>query len=260
MIDSLLCEQRGLVAVLTLNRPERRNALDTATVRALDELLAGLPERRDIRALVITGAGDKAFCAGADLKEREGMGPDQVRQFLRTIRSAFRRLELLPQAVIGAAGGAALGGGLELLLACDLRLASSTATFGLTETTLAIVPGAGGTQRLSRVIGLSHALDWILSGRMVTAAEAERAGLLTRIVESSAGLLPAAMELAERIAGNGPVAVAQAKRAVRSGFELPLEEAMALEAEAYEAVIPTRDRLEALAAFREKRRPLYIGE
>lgn len=259
MTDTLLFEERGPVGLITLNRPERRNALDLSTLTALDGLLQQVAGRRDLRALVITGAGDKAFCAGADLKEREGMTEAQVRIFLTTIRTAFRRLELLPQAVVGAAGGLALGGGLELLLACDLRLAAQGAVFGLPESTLAIIPGAGGTQRLSRLVGLGRALEWTLTGRAVTAEEALAAGLVSRVTEPP-NLLPAALELAETIAANGPVAVAQAKRAVRGGFGLPLEEGLALEGEAYEAVLPTADRREALAAFREKRRPQYKGE
>ena len=259
MSDTLLFEERGRVGLITLNRPERRNALDLPTLTALDDLLQNVAGRRDLRALVITGAGEKAFCAGADLKEREGLTEAQVRTFLTTIRSAFRRLELLPQAVVGAANGPALGGGLELLLACDVRLAARGASFGLPETTLAIVPGAGGTQRLPRVVGLSRALEWILTGRTVTAEEALAAGLLARVTEAP-DLLPAALHLAETIAANGPVAVTQAKRAVRGGFNLPLEEGLALEGEAYEAVLPTADRREALAAFRQKRRPQYSGE
>ncbi|MGE5589778.1 MAG: enoyl-CoA hydratase-related protein [Bacillota bacterium] len=259
MSGSLLFEERGPVGLVTLNRPERRNALDLPTLTALDGLLQQVAGRRDLRALVITGAGEKAFCAGADLKEREGMTEAQVRTFLTTIRTAFRRLELLPLAVVGAANGLALGGGLELLLACDLRLAARDAVFGLPETALAIIPGAGGTQRLPRLVGLGRALEWILTGRTVTAEEALAAGLLTRVTEPT-DLLPAALETAEAIAANGPVAVTQAKRAVRGGFELPLQEGLALEGEAYEAVLPTADRREALAAFREKRRPQYRGE
>ena len=256
---SLTIEERGPVLRVTLNRPDRRNALDSATVQALAELAAVLPGRRDLRVLVLSGAGDKAFSAGADLKEREGMSPEQVRTFLNTIRSAFRRLELAPQAVVGAANGLALGGGLELLLACDIRLAAATAEFGLPETSLAIIPGAGGTQRLSRVVGLSRALDWTLTARRVSAEEALAAGLVSRVLPP-ASIQEEALHLAETIASNGPVAVAQAKQAVRRGFELPLEEGFALEGKAYEAVIPTRDRLEALAAFREKRRPVFRGE
>lgn len=187
------------------------------------------------------------------------MPTERVPDFVRNIRGLMDDVENLPQPTIAAVNGFAFGGGTELMLACDLRVAIPEAKFGLTETTLAIIPGAGGTQRLPRLIGKSRAKDLILTGRRLGAAEAAGMGLVNRVAGPE-GLAACATEVAEAIAANGPVAVRAAKAAVDQGCEVPLEQGLKIEAACYERVIPTQDRLEALAAFAEKRPPVYRGE
>ena len=256
----LLVAREGAVAILTLNRADRMNAVDMATLAALRAAVDELWGDAEVRCVIVTGAGDKAFCAGADLKERAGMTPAQVRRFLKNIREVMREIENLPKPVIAAVNGLALGGGTELALACDIRLASDAATMGLTEATLAIIPGAGGTQRLPRLVGKGRAKELIFTGRKVDAAEALAIGLVEEVVPA-AELLDRAKALAARIVENtGPVAIAQAKFAINQGMEVDLETGLAIEAKAYEVTIPTKDRTEALRAFGEKRRPVFTGE
>jgi len=251
-------DRRGDLVWLCIQRPEVMNCLSFPTLKRLRTLCAELRGDLSIRAILISGAGDKAFCAGADLKDREKMSHDDVRQWLVLLHDAFRALELAPQAVVAAMNGVAFGGGLELALVCDLRVCAPHAQLGLTETSLAIIPGAGGTQRLPRLIGRSRAKDLILTARKIDALEAERIGLVNRIAPEGK-LADAALELAATIAGNGPVAVRAAKHAIDHGCELPIEQGLEVEARAYERVLPTQDRLEALAAFAEKRKPRYSG-
>ena len=186
------------------------------------------------------------------------MAADEVRDFIETIRDTLTGIAKLPQATIAAVNGHALGGGTELALACDIRVAARGATLGLTETTLAIIPGGGGTQRLPRLVGPGRAKDLILTGRRVDADEAARIGLVGETVDPDE-LMARAREIAERIAANGPIAVRAAKEAIDQGLELPLEEALRLESRLYERTIDTEDRIEGLAAFREKRAPTYEG-
>jgi enoyl-CoA hydratase/carnithine racemase len=251
-------EEGGLVW-LTIQRPEVMNCLSFPTLKRLRSLCAELAQDGSARVVLIRGAGDKAFCAGADLKERRSMPIDRVPHFVRNIRATMDDFEALPMPTIAVVNGVAFGGGTELLLSCDLRVASSAAQFGLTEVTLAIIPGAGGTQRLPRLIGKSRAKDLILTGRKLDAAEAERIGLVNRLAQP-AELTAVARALARQIADNGPVAVRAAKAAIDQGTEQPLPEGLKTEAACYERVIPTKDRLEALAAFAEKRRPVFRGE
>jgi enoyl-CoA hydratase/carnithine racemase len=217
-----------------------------------------LREDLAIRAILITGAGDKAFCAGADLKERRAMTEDRVPNFVRNIRRTMDDIAGLPQPTIAVVNGFAFGGGTELMLACDLRVAAPHAQFGLTETSLAIIPGAGGTQRLPRLVGRSRAKDLILTARRIDATEAERIGLVNRVAEPGR-LRETALELARSIADNGPVAVRAAKAAIDQGCEEPLARGQEIEARCYGRVLPTQDRLEALAAFAEKRKPKFKG-
>jgi len=251
-------ERAGDVVTLTIDRPEVMNCLSFPTLRRLRTLFYELYGDLSVRAVLITGAGDKAFCAGADLKERKTMAPERVPVFVKNIRRTMDDLEALPQPTIGVVNGFAFGGGTELLLACDLRVAAPHAQLGLTETSLAIIPGAGGTQRLPRLIGKSRAKDLILTARRLPAQEAADIGLVNRIA-AEGRLMECALELASAIAKNGPVAVRAAKRAVDRGSELPLAEGLVLEARCYEETLPTEDRLEALAAFAEKRPPRYVG-
>jgi len=255
----LLVESAGGVCTITLNRPGSMNSLNLRIVEALAEAVAALRFDRSVRVAVITGAGEKAFCSGADLKERATLPPDQVRRFIATIRDTFTAIEALPQPVIAAVNGVALGGGTELALACDLRIASDRATLGLTEVKLAIIPGAGGTQRLPRLIGKGRAMELILTGRSIGAAEALAIGLVNRVAPAG-GLMEAVRKLAGEMLSAGPVALQQAKLAINQGYETDLATGLKLETAAYEAVIPTRDRAEGLAAFAEKRKPVYKGE
>ncbi len=251
-------KREGDLVWLTIERPEVMNCLSFPTLRRFRLLLAELRGDLTIRCILISGAGERAFCAGADLKERKTMPAERVPDFVRNIRGLMDDVAGMPQPTVAVVQGFAFGGGTELMLACDLRIAAEEATFGLTETTLAIIPGAGGTQRLPRLIGTSRAKDLILTGRKLDASEAERIGLLNRVAPR-AQLAERAIELASSIAGNGPVAVRAAKDAIDRGTEAPIHEGLAIEAECYERVLPTQDRLEALAAFAEKRRPSYSG-
>ena len=248
----------GDLVWLTIARPKVMNCLSFPTLRRFRSLLADLREDLSIRCVLITGAGEKAFCAGADLKERKSMPAERVPHFVKNIRRLMDDVEALPQPTIGVINGLAFGGGTELLLACDLRIAAPHAQLGLTEVSLAIIPGAGGTQRLPRLIGKSRAKDLILTARRIGAQEAEGFGLVNRVAPEGA-LTAAATALADSIASNGPVAVRAAKDAIDSGLELPQVEGLQHEAQCYERTLTTTDRLEALAAFSEKRKPAFIG-
>ncbi len=252
------CERSEQVATLVIDRPEVSNCLSFETLVQFRAHVAALAAAKDVRAVIVTGAGEKAFCAGADLKERATMPVERVPDFVQAIRALMDEVEALPMPTIGAVNGFAFGGGMELLLACDLRLAAEHAQMGLTEVTLAIIPGAGGTQRLPRLIGRARAKDLILTGRRIGAEEALRYGLLSEVVPA-ARLLARAGEIAATIAANGPLAVRAAKRAIDRGCDQPMEEGLRTEFACYESILPTSDRLEALAAFREKRKPRFLG-
>ncbi|WP_281868075.1 enoyl-CoA hydratase-related protein [Brevibacillus parabrevis] len=249
----------GLVGVVTLDRPDVFNCLNLETLTELRKLIAELARDRSTRVVIVTGAGDKAFCSGADLKERRGMSPEQVEVYIRTIRDTFSELEKLQKPVIAALNGLALGGGTELALACDLRIMSEQAQMGLTETSLGIIPGAGGTQRLPRLVGKGIAKELIFTARRVFPAEALAIGLVNRVVPHEQ-LMNVAMELAAQIASNAPLALAQAKFAIDCGSEVELATGLMMESNAYQLLVPTKDRLEGLAAFAEKRKPIYRGE
>lgn len=250
--------EEGIVT-LSLNRPDAANALSTQLLYELKQALYEIKYNPAVRVVIITGVGEKAFCAGADLKERVNMEPNEVRKTVNLIRLVVNKIEALPQPVIAAVNGVALGGGTELALACDIRIASDNAKFGLTETSLGIIPGAGGTQRLPRLIGKGRAKELILTARRIDANEAEVIGLVEYNVHYS-GLMDKALELARQIAKNGPIAVRQAKLAIDKGFDVDLNTGLAIEQNAYEITIPTKDRLEGLQAFKEKRPPIYKGE
>lgn len=247
------------IVLMTLNRPEAANALSIKMLEELRDAVVACKFDRSVRCIVVTGAGEKAFCAGADLKERAGMDMNQVRRTVALIRECINALEALPQPVIAAVNGAAFGGGAELALACDIRIASETASFALTETSLGIIPGAGGTQRLPRLIGKGRAKELIFTARKIGAEEARSMGLV-EYVTLPESLLDTALEIAGRIVRNAPVAVAQAKFAIDKGFDADLGTGLAIEHNAYEVTIPTKDRLEGLEAFKNKRPPIFKGE
>jgi enoyl-CoA hydratase/carnithine racemase len=251
-------DRAGAVATVTLARAEAANALSRALVADLRAALSDLAADAALAVVVLTGAGDRAFCAGADLKERRGMTLDQTRGVLDELNLLMNQVAAFPRAVIAAINGVAFGGGLELALAADLRLAAEGAQLGLTEVRLGIIPGAGGTQRLARLCGVAVAKELILSGRRVDAATALGLGIVGRVVPA-ADLMAAASALAAEIAQGGPLAVAQAKRAIDDGFGRPLAEGLAVERAAYEVVLTSEDRNEGLAAFAEKRPPVWRG-
>ncbi len=255
----LLTEERDGIAILTLNRPEVMNSFNFALLQALEKQIEALKFNNDIRVVIITGSGQKAFCAGADLKERTTYSESQVKTFIFTIRNLFTSIELLNKPVIAAINGVALGGGTELALACDIRIASMNALMGLTETRFAIIPGAGGTQRLPRLIGRGKAKELIFTGRRVDAQEALQIGLVNQICEQ-ASLLDECLKMAAMICEAGPIAIEQAKYAINYGLETDLHTGLGIESNAYWVTIPTEDRLEGLAAFQEKRKPVYKGK
>lgn len=255
----LLKEKQDGVILLTLNRPEVMNSFNFDLLHALKEQIEDVRFKPGIRVIIITGTGEKAFCSGADLKERVTLSPIQVKEYIFTIRNLFTSIEQLNKPVIAAVNGIALGGGTELALASDIRIASMNASMGLTETRLAIIPGAGGTQRLPRLVGRGKAKELIFTGRRVNAEEALQIGLVNAICEKDE-LIPEAMKMAAMICETGPIAIEQAKYAINYGLETDLHTGLAIESNAYWVTIPTEDRLEGLAAFREKRKPVYKGK
>jgi len=245
------------VVVVTLAKPDTRNALSRQLLSEFGEALD--QARKDkARVVIIASNVPKVFCAGADLKERKTMSPDEVSEFVRSLRATFTALENMPMPTIAAIEGAALGGGLEMALACDLRIAGAAAKIGLPETGLAIIPGAGGTQRLPRLIGVAKAKELIFTGRVLSAEQADNAGIVQHVEAGSA--VERALQIAAEIVPTGPVAIQMAKLAINRGVEVDKATGMAFEETCYAQVIPTKDRLEGLAAFSEKRKPVYTGE
>ena len=240
------------VAVVTVSRPQAMNALNTRFFQEMDALVAEIAGRADVKAVVITGDG-KAFVAGADIAEMVGKTPDEARAFSRLGQQTFRSLELLEKPVIAAVNGFALGGGCELALACDFRIASTKAKFGQPEVNLGLIPGYAATQRLPRLIGLGHALYLLLTAEMVGAEDALRMGLVQKVVEPEA-LLPTAVEAAKTIAAKGPLAVRLVKRVAREGLLKDFESGCALESEAFGLPFGN-EGAEGMKAFLEKRKP-----
>lgn len=251
--------QHGRVAVWTIDREARRNALSRATLLAFGSLAREAQSNPSIRAVVITGSGSAAFCAGADLKERQGMSDDDVRAQLALYRSELGAIDTLDKPVVAAIDGVALGGGLELALVCDLRIATSRAVLALPETSLGIIPGAGGTQRLPAVVGEARAKELILLGRRLSAEEALAWGLLNRVVAEGEDLLEATLAWIAPLEAGAPLAAASALRAVDACRGSTLEQGLRVERDCYETVLASADRREALAAFAEKRKPVFSG-
>ncbi|WP_437713755.1 enoyl-CoA hydratase-related protein [Sorangium sp. So ce448] len=252
-------DRRGAVAVLTIDRADRRNALSRDALLAFGRLGRELVDDPEVRAIVITGAGDKAFCAGADLKERQGMSPDDVRRQVGLYRTDLGVLARSPKPVIAAINGVAFGGGLELALICDLRVAAPHAELALPETSLGIIPGAGGTQRLPRVVGEARAKEMILLGRRLTAPEALAWGLVNRVSPEGTPVVDDAIAWIEPIASGAPIAQAAALGAIDDGYDVPLSLGLEIERVHYDETLRSEDRLEALRAFAEKRKPVYKG-
>jgi enoyl-CoA hydratase/carnithine racemase len=247
------------IAQITLNRPEAMNSISSAMAAELTRACAELAAEPEVRVVVFGAAGERAFCAGADLKERAGMTDADIMRQRHVIRAVFGALLALPQPAIAAVHGFALGGGCELALSCDLVVADETATFGLPEVTVGLVPGGGGTQLALRRLGPGRAADLVLTGRKVGVEEAMRIGLVDRRVPAGQDG-PAALELAGQIAANSPVAVRAAKRAIRHGWGVSLEAGLDIEDAAWRTAALSADRREGIAAFVEKRKPAWPGQ
>lgn len=255
----ILFEKKDFIGFVTLHRPDAMNAFNYDSLLQLQEIVRRVRHDREVRAVLITGSGNKAFSVGADLKERKHLSPEDVMRNVHKIGQVFSEISELPQPTIAAINGYAFGGGMELALACDFRLAVKGTKMGLTETSLGIIPGAGGTQRLPRLIGETKALELILTARKITAEQAEQLGIVNKVTESDA-LMNESLELAKEMLANAPIALQQAKFAVRQGMSVDLNTALKIERKAYEVTIPTEDRKEALQAFSEKRKPNFQGK
>jgi len=257
LYQNILIEKNYDLGLIKINRPSVRNALDSQTYEEITAALTQFEQDPSIAVVVLTGEGDKAFASGADISEL------QKRTFLDALEPGLqgvcRRLEQSSKVTIAAVNGFALGGGCELALACDIRIASSKAKFGLPELNLAIIPGGGGTQRLARIVGKGRALDMILTGAIITAERAEHIGLISKVVEPE-HLIEEVVEYAQTIIVKGPLALRLAKQVVHQGFDLTLEAGLALEKYAQAIVFESNDKLEGTSAFLEKRKAEFSGK
>ena len=258
MFDNLLLEREHGVAIVTINRPQVLNALNTRTLAALGAAMRTLHADASVRAVIVTGAGEKSFVAGADIAEITGQRPMAARDLALHGQAVFDLIENLGKPVVAAVNGFALGGGCELAMACTLRIAADTARFGQPEINLGLMPGFAGTQRLSRLVGRGRALELLLTGRPIDAAEALRIGLVTRVVPA-ADLMPAARALASELATKPPLAVRHIIDAVNRGADVPFAQAEALEAALFGLCASTDDMHEGTAAFLEKRTTVFKG-
>jgi enoyl-CoA hydratase/carnithine racemase len=259
MPSNLLIKKENAITTVTLNRPDKLNALNKDMLDEFKNLVEVLETDKTTRALIITGQGDKAFCAGADLKERQAMNEKDILTRLEFMKTLYLRFEKLPIPIFCAINGIALGGGLELALSCDFRIASENAILGVPEVELGIIPGNGGTQRLTRIVGVAKALELVLMARRISPEEALKIGLVHAVVPP--GLASGqALVWATKILEVGPIAIKQAKAGIKQGFQKPLEEALSFEIECYKPCLYSKDRQEALKAFNEKRKPQFKGE
>ena len=252
-------ERRDGISLIRLNRPDKRNALTGQMHDELRSIFASFDNDRDARAVILTGAGDRAFCSGTDIAELDGLDPEHALALSQRGQATCDAIEHCAVPVICAVNGIAAGGGLELALSCHLRLASSRALFSLPEVKLGAMPGYGGTQRLTRTIGTGRAAEMILTGKTISATDAETVGLVSHVVEEM-DVVDAASDLAEKISALAPLAVRACLRAVIDGNELPLSEGLALEAELFSQLFSTEDVREGTRAFLEKRQPVFRGK
>lgn len=257
--ETLKVERKEGTCVLTLSRPKALNALNGQLMSELDQFLQGIAGDKDVRVLILTGEGEKAFVAGGDISEFQGLDARTAEDLSEKGHRTLARLESLPIPTIAAVNGFALGGGLELALACDFIYASETASFGLPEVSLGLIPGYGGTLRLSRAVGLPMAKELIFSGRRVKADEALRIGLANKVVPA-AQLLDACLATAREIMTRAPVAIGLAKKSIQDSVTLTLKEGAEKEAKYFAATFKTQDQAEGVKAFLEKRAPLFTGE
>jgi enoyl-CoA hydratase len=258
--ETLLVERErdGMLVTVTLNRPQQLNAINGTVVRELDALCAELEGDGRARVVLFTGAGERAFVAGADIGEFVGLTPVEALTFGQRIQRLFSRIEALPQVTIAAVNGFALGGGCELTQCCDLVLAAETARFGQPEVNLGVIPGAGGTQRLARIVGMHRAKELNLLGEMIDAQEAHRIGIANRVVPADR-LLTEVRALADKLIAKAPITLRLIKEAMNEGYDLDLPKGLAIEAKAWGVVYSTEDKTEGVAAFLEKRKPAFRG-
>jgi enoyl-CoA hydratase len=258
--ETLLVERErdGRLVVVTLNRPTQLNAINGTMTRELDALCAELEADPSARVVLITGAGERAFLAGADIGEFVGLTPIDALSFSQRIQRLYSRIEALPQVTVAAVNGFALGGGCELTQCCDLVIAAEGARFGQPEVNLGVIPGAGGTQRLARIVGMHRAKELNFLGEMIDAQEAYRLGIVNRVVPADR-LLPEARALADRLLAKAPLTLRLMKEAMNEGYDLDLPKGLALEAKAWAVAYSTADTAEGVAAFLEKRKPTFHG-
>ncbi|MCL4464339.1 MAG: short-chain-enoyl-CoA hydratase [Firmicutes bacterium] len=257
--ENLLFEKQDDVAIVTVNRPKALNALNAPTLRELEQVFTQLAEDESVSVVILTGAGEKAFVAGADIAFMQELTAIEARKFALLGQAAFNKIENLPQPVIAAINGFALGGGCELAMACDIRLASENAKFGQPEVNLGVPPGFAGTQRLPRLVGKGRAKELLYTADMIDAQEAYRIGLVNKVFPA-AELLDAAQKMAKKIATKGQIAVRLTKSAVNQGLEMDAERGMAYEAEVFGLVFSTEDQKEGMKAFLEKRKADFKGK
>jgi len=257
--DTLIYSENDGIALITLNRPEVRNALNDQLLDELEDILGTIERNDEVRVVVVTGHND-FFCSGADIRKLKAWNSVMdAHLFLVKVQRVINKLETIPQPCIAAVSGTALGGGTEISLACDLRIAAGNAIFGQTEINLGIIPGAGGTQRLPRTVGLTAAKDMLFTGRRVSAEEALRMGLVSKVVPVDE-LLKEAMAIARRIAEKPPLAVRMTKMCLRDGLQMNLSQALAYEGRCFEFLVSTEDYREGVKAFLEKRKPCFTGK
>ena len=256
----IIQEKSNHVLLLTFNRPEVANAFNTEMAVEITHFFESISSMiSDIRVIVITGSGEKAFCAGGDLKERNGMTDEQWQRQHAIFEQAILTMLDVPPPIIAACNGAAYGGGCEFVLAADFAYGAKSAKLALTEVTLGIMPGAGGTQFLPRAVGIRRAKEFLLTGTPCSASEAKDWGIFNKVCEDS-DLLNEALTTAKRIASNAPISIKQAKKALNVSTQMDLKNGYAFEIEAYNRMVPTEDRQEGIRAFNEKRKPIYKGE
>jgi enoyl-CoA hydratase len=256
--ENLLLEKKTAIAYVTVNRPKVLNALNAATLEELRTVLQDIKNDPTVRVVILTGAGEKAFIAGADISEIAGLNGESGREFAQRGQSVFNLIEDLGKPVIACIHGFALGGGCELALACTMRLASDNANLGQPEVRLGVIPGYGGSQRLPRLVGKGIANQLLLTGEMITAQEALRIGLVNEVT-TAANLIPRAEEIAQKIIANAPLAIQHTLEAVNRGMEMPLHEGLQLEARLFGASCATEDKREGTSAFLEKRKAEFKG-
>jgi len=257
--NNILVEVEGFTSLVTINRPKVLNSLDLETLKELEEVMAGLELNPEVRVVIITGAGDKAFVAGADISFIQSLTPMQARSFSRTGQWVLSRIENLSKPVIAAVNGFALGGGCELAMACDIRIVSEKAKFGQPEVNLGVMAGFGGTQRLTRLVNPGMAKEMLFTADIYDAQAALKMGLVNHVVPA-AELLDYCKDMAGRITSKGPVAVRLTKEAVNQGLEMDMEKALALEADLLGLTFTTADKVEGLSAFLNKAKPNFKGE